>query len=85
MMKFEELTFINQIGKGSFGTVYLTSIEGKSDNYFATKVIKKSVADSPKVKKYFHNEIQILKEINHKNIMKLNRIETIRRKLLFSM
>ena len=71
MMKFEELTFINQIGKGSFGTVYLTSIEGKSDNYFATKVIKKSVADSPKVKKYFHNEI--------------NRIETIRRKLLFSM
>ena len=71
MMKFQELTFINQIGKGSFGTVYLTSIEGKSDNYFATKVIKKSVADSPKVKKYFHNEIQILKEINHKNIMKL--------------
>ena len=71
MMKFEELTFINLIGKGSFGTVYLTSIDGKGDIYFATKVIKKSVADSPKVKKYFLNEIQILKEIKHKNIMKL--------------
>ena len=71
MMKFEELTFIKPIGKGSFGTVYLTSIDGKGDIYFATKVIKKSVADSPKVKKYFNNEIEILKEIKHKNIMRL--------------
>ena len=69
-MKYEELTFIKPIGKGAFGTVYLTTKDGNI-NYFATKIIKKSIADSPKVKKYFHNEIEILKEIKHKNIMEL--------------
>ena len=67
-MKYEELTFIKPIGKGAFGTVYLTTKDGNI-NYFATKIIKKSIADSPRVKKYFHNEIEILKEIEHKNIM----------------
>ena len=69
-MILDDLTFIKPIGKGSFGQVYLTS-KANLQEYFATKVIKKLVADSPKVKKYFHNEIEILKEINHKNIMKL--------------
>ena len=69
-MKYEELTFIKPIGKGAFGTVYLTTKDGNI-NYFATKIIKKSIADSPRVKKYFHNEIEILKEIKHKNIMEL--------------
>ena len=40
-------------------------------NYYATKIVEKSIADSPKIKRYFHNEIEILKEIEHKNIMKL--------------
>ena len=39
------------------------------------KRFQKSIADSPKVKKYFRNEIEILKEINHKNIMKLIEIK----------
>ena len=50
-MKYEEFTFIKQIGKGAYGTVYLTAKDGNI-NYFATKIIKKSIADSPKVKKY---------------------------------
>ena len=70
MIKYEELTFIKQIGKGAFGTVYLTTMEGNL-NYYATKIVEKSIADSPKIKRYFHNEIEILKEIEHKNIMKL--------------
>ena len=73
-MKYEELTFIEPIGKGAFGTVYLTAMDGNL-NYFATKIIKKSVADSQKIKKYFHNEIEILKEIEHKNIMKLIKLK----------
>jgi len=73
-MKYEELTFISPIGKGAFGTVYLTLMKGNI-NYFATKIVKKSVADSPKIKKYFHNEIEILKEIEHKNIMKLIKLK----------
>ena len=69
-MNFEDLTFIKIIGKGSFGQVYLTSKNEQTELY-ATKIIKKSVADSARVKKYFRNELNILKEIEHKNIMKL--------------
>ena len=74
-MILDDLTFIKIIGKGSFGQVYLTSKTGYSE-LFATKIIKKSVADSSKVKKYFHNEIKILKEIKHINIMELIEIKT---------
>ena len=74
-MILDDLTFIKIIGKGSFGQVYLTSKAGHSE-LFATKIIKKSVADSPKVKKYFHNEIEILKEIKHTNIMELIEMKT---------
>ena len=69
-MILNDLTFIKIIGKGSFGEVYLTSKTGCSE-FFATKIIKKSMAESTKIKKYFYNEIDILKEIKHKNIMKL--------------
>jgi len=73
-MIFEDLTFIKIIGKGSFGQVYLTSRKGHSE-FYATKITKKIIADSAKVKKYFHNEINILKEIEHKNIMRLIEIK----------
>ena len=73
-MILEDLSFIKPIGKGSFGQVYLTSKAGCAE-FFATKIIKKSVADSAKIKKYFHNEIKILKEIKHKNIMELIEIK----------
>ena len=74
MIKYEELNFIKQIGKGAFGTVYLTTMDGNL-NYYATKIVEKKVADSPKLKKYFHNELEILKEIEHKNIMKLIKVK----------
>ena len=69
-MQVGDLTFIKQLGKGSFGEVFLTQKEGHSQLY-ATKKIPKSMADAPKTQKYFHNEINLLGKINHKNIMKL--------------
>ena len=74
MMMLDDLTFIKRLGKGSFGEVYLTSKQGHSELY-ATKKIPKSIADSENVHKYFKNEITILQEINHKNIMKLIEIK----------
>ena len=70
----DDLTLIKLLGKGSFGEVYLTSKAGHSQLY-ATKKIPKSIADSEKVRKYFQNEIKILKVINHKNIMNLIEIK----------
>ena len=73
-MIFEDLKFIKIIGKGSFGQVYLTSKTGQT-GFYATKIVKKTIADSAKVKKYFKNELNILGEIKHKNIMKLIEIK----------
>jgi serine/threonine protein kinase len=70
MIQLDDLTFTKQLGKGSFGEVYLTTKAGHSKLY-ATKKIPKAMADAPKTRKYFYNEINILSTIDHKNIMKL--------------
>ena len=68
-------TKIKLIGKGAFGEVYLTSKEGSSIQY-ATKTIKKRIyAKNEKAKIYLENELALLKEINHPNIVKLIEIQ----------
>ena len=62
------------IGKGSYGEVYLTTKKGSS-NKFATKRIDKKLANSEKYKKYFDKEREILKKLDHKNIIKLLEIK----------
>ena len=65
-----DLTLLKCLGKGSFGEVYLTSKQGCKEK-FATKKIDKKYTSNPKAKKYLDNEINILKEIDHPNIIKL--------------
>ena len=69
-MLVDDLTLIKALGKGAFGEVYLTSKQG-SQQKFATKKIDKKYAANPKAKKYLDNEILILKNIDHPNIVKL--------------
>ena len=69
-MLVDDLTLIKCLGKGAFGEVYLTSKQGEQEK-FATKKIDKKFAQNPKAKKYIDNEIQILKEINHENVIRL--------------
>ena len=69
-MLVEDITLIKCIGKGAFGEVYLTSKQGCKEK-FATKKMDKKYANQPKVKKYFDNEIGILKEVKHPNIVSL--------------
>ena len=70
----DEYCLIKCIGRGAFGEVYLTNKKG-SNQLYATKKVSKQKIESPSIKKYFINEINILKELNHKNII---RLETIR-------
>ena len=70
----DEYNLIKCIGRGAFGEVYLTSKKG-SNQLFATKKVSKQKVETPSIKKYFKNEINILKELDHKNIV---RLETIR-------
>ena len=69
-MLVDDLTLLKSLGKGAFGQVFLTSKQGSTDKY-ATKQIDKKFAANPKAKKYIDNEISILKDINHENIVKL--------------
>ena len=73
-MMIDEYSLLKSIGKGAFGEVFLTSKEG-TDQLFATKKVSKKKADSPKINKYFMNEISILKEIKHKNIIHFETIK----------
>ena len=70
----DEYALLKCIGKGAFGEVYLTSRQN-STKLFATKKVPKQKADSPAIKKYFKNELAILKEINHKYIIHLETIK----------
>ena len=79
-MNVDDLTLINLIGKSSFGEIYLSSKNGSSTQY-ATKVIDKSSIENTEAKKYIDNEISILKEINHPNIVNLIEIKNTEEKL----
>ena len=72
--KVNNFILFKEIGRGAFGEVYLTSKKG-STQLFATKKVSKQKIETPSIKKYFINEITILKELHHKNII---RLETIR-------
>ena len=70
MLEIDDYTLENKIGKGSFGEVYLTTKKG-TDKLYATKKMQKIIVLQPKVKKFFNNEISILKTLDHPNIIKL--------------
>ena len=63
------IRYISLLGKGRFGEVYLSTIEGRN-KYFAIKRLKREQMDTPKFNKYLKNEIENLQKLNHKNICK---------------
>ena len=73
--KVDDLALIKFLGKGSYGEVYLTKKDGKSE-LFATKKMDRKIMDQPHISKYFKNEIAILRELKyHKNIVKLEDVK----------
>ena len=68
--RVQDITLLNVLGKGAFGTVYLSRKDGKN-TYFATKQIDRTMADKPGFQKYFKNELLILKSLKHNNIVHL--------------
>ena len=72
--KIQNITLLNVLGKGSFGTVFLSKKDGKN-GYFATKQIERTMADKPSFRKYFENELRILQSLNHPNIVHLEEVK----------
>ena len=79
-MDIDDLTFIKSLGKFEVGEVYLTSKNGDS-RQFATKVIDKLSVNDTEAKKYIDNELSILKNINHPNIVNLIEVKDKEEKL----
>ena len=71
MLRLDDYVLNSFLGKGTFGEVYLTQKEGNKERYYATKRMNKQMVDDPRYKKYFNNEIKILKSLFHENIIRL--------------
>ena len=69
-MKLEDYSLTKLLGKGTFGDVFLTTKKNSNLSY-ATKRMDRELAEHPSYCKYFVNEVSILRNIYHKNIVKI--------------
>ena len=70
-MQVDNLILEKPLGKGAFGQVYLTKMIGdkNKDKIFATKVYERDKIEGTEAFKYLTNEINILHELKHPNIV----------------
>ena len=73
-MLLDDYSLDKSLGKGAFGEVFLTTKKG-TDKIFATKKIERELVEKGNTMKYLVNEIQILRELNHPNIVKFEEIK----------
>ena len=65
----KDYKLFNSLGKGNFGEVFLTK-KGNNEEYLATKRMDLKKIN-PIIKKYLNNEMKIMKQLNHPNIIHL--------------
>ena len=73
-MFLDDYSLENVLGKGAFGEVFLTTKKG-TNQLFATKKIDREQIEKDNTMKYLLNELQILRELNHPNIVKFMEIK----------
>ena len=73
-MQVDNLILEKLLGKGSFGEVHLTKITGDSKLY-ATKVYDRERIENTEAFKYLTNEINIMHNLNHPNIVKFIQVK----------
>lgn len=65
----DNLILLKTIGKGNYGEVYLTQIQGRPE-YYATKKMNRTLFQTPETFKRLAGEIELLSMIHHDNIIK---------------
>jgi serine/threonine protein kinase len=58
------------LGKGSFGEVFFTKVKGDDSKKYATKKLDREQIENTEAIKYLKNEITILHNLQHPNIVK---------------
>ena len=74
MIKIDNLILEKCLGKGNFGEVHLTRIEGDNKLY-ATKIYERAKIENTDAFKYLSNEINILNNLKHPNIVKFVQVK----------
>ena len=69
-MKVDNLILSKSLGKGAFGEVFLTKIEGKNGLY-ATKRLDRAYSEREDNIKRLGNEIKVMQKIQHPNLVSL--------------
>ena len=69
-LKVDNLTLTKSLGKGAFGEVFLTQIDGKS-GFYATKRLDRAYCERGDNIKRLSNEIKVMQKIHHPNIVSL--------------
>ena len=69
-MMLDDYLLTKLLGKGTFGEVFLTTKKNSNLSY-ATKRMERDLAEHPQYCKYFVNEVSILRNVYHKNIVKI--------------
>src|SRR3990167_1430985 len=70
--KVKDYTLKDQIGQGAFGTVWKAFQDGVADKIFAVKQIEKKKLAKAKDLQHLQQEIAILQQISHENIVKIH-------------
>ena len=69
-MQVDDLILTKSLGKGAFGEVFLTQKKG-FNGLLATKRLDRAYSEKPENIKLLSNEINLLKKLNHPNIVRL--------------
>ena len=80
-MMVDDLTLIKKIGDGAFGEVYITSKEGDNLKYASKIINKKKLRKDKYNNTSLNNEISILLDIYHPNILKIIEIKETKDKI----
>ena len=73
-MIVDNLVLEKCLGKGAFGEVYLTSKKGTNEK-FATKKLEREQIEKSEAMKYLKNEIIILQNLKHPNIVRFEDVK----------
>jgi serine/threonine protein kinase len=68
----EDFVTIKEIGRGAFGSVYLVKSLSSTNYYAAKSISKESIMKSSRGCRALTTEIEAMRRLNHKNIVKLH-------------